>query len=416
MAAKVKWYRGAWWVDVHHEGKRKKKRIGPTADDKRRAQQLAKTVNARVTLDAFGLGSKDEEERPLCCDAELRRWHLSYGATMKPAYRKLTHGLIENHLAPHFGSRDLRELRESDLLEFVRHKLDADLSPRFIRNALSVLRRVCNLLVRDGALQRNPAAGIGELMRRVGRAVAVETEEVQAWAPTEIEGLVASAKAHEPGFAPFLTLLLSTGLRRGEALGLQWADVDFDGRRLSVRRAVTSQGLTTPKSGKARRVVLTGSLASELLDLLGTRRREAMARGWPEVPAWVFCSDSGTAPDPSNIERVWRRVRRKAQKLGVRPLKLHCTRHTWATRALQAGKSVRWVADQLGHADPALTLRVYAHAMREDETDLSFAEFGGPGRPYAALLAEREEAEARKVARSLARREGLEPPTLRFEA
>ncbi len=48
---------------------------------------------------------------------------------------------------------------------------------------------------------------------------------------------------------------------------------------------------------------------------------------------------------------------------------------------MEAGKSVRWVADQLGHADPALTLRVYAHAMREEEPDLSLAEFGGPGRP-----------------------------------
>src|SRR5262245_66562074 len=83
-----------------------------------------------------------------------------------------------------------------------------------------------------------------------------------------------------------------------------------------------------------------------------------------------------------------------AQKLGVRPLKLHCTRHTWATRALQAGKSVRWVADQLGHADPALTLRVYAHAMRDEEVDLSFAELG-PARPYAALLEERETLEQR---------------------
>ena len=52
--------------------------------------------------------------------------------------------------------------------------------------------------------------------------------------------------------------------------------------------------------------------------------------------------------------------------------------------ALQAGKSIRWVADQLGHADPALTLRVYAHAMREEESDLSFANFGSPGRPYTA--------------------------------
>jgi len=77
-------------------------------------------------------------------------------------------------------------------------------------------------------------------------------------------------------------------------------------------------------------------------------------------------------------------VRRRAAKEKVRPLKLHCTRHSWATWALQAGKNVRWVADVLGHADPALTLRVYAHAMRDEETDLSFASFDAPGRPYTA--------------------------------
>ena len=67
-----------------------------------------------------------------------------------------------------------------------------------------------------------------------------------------------------------------------------------------------------------------------------------------EVPPWVFCSETGTAPDPRNVERVWYRVRRRAQKQGVRPLKLHSARHTWATMALQAGKSVRWVAETAG--------------------------------------------------------------------
>jgi len=205
-------------------------------------------------------------------------------------------------------------------------------------------------------------------------------------------------------------------MRRGEALGLLWSDVNFNDCRVAIRRAITSQGLTTPKSGRARRVMLPTSLASELIDLLAERRREALARGWRAVPKWIFCSDVGTAPDPSNVERVWRCVRRRAQKLGVRPLKLHSTRHTWATLALQAGKNIRWVAEQLGHADPALTLRVYAHPMRDEERGLSFAEFGGPGRPYAALLADHDQAEARKHAETLARREGLEPPTLRFEA
>ncbi len=101
-----------------------------------------------------------------------------------------------------------------------------------------------------------------------------------------------------------------------------------------------------------------------------------VAYGWKKVPEWVFCSRVGTALNENNFHRVWDRLRRRAQAFGVRPLKLHCARHTWATLALHAGKSVRWVADQLGHADPALTLRVYAHAMPQQETDLSFAEFG----------------------------------------
>jgi hypothetical protein len=145
---------------------------------------------------------------------------------------------------------------------------------------------------------------------------------------------------------------------------------------ITVRRSITASGLTTPKSGKARRVTMPVGLASELFDLLAARRRETLARGWPEVPAWVFCSEAATAPNPANVDRVWSRVRRHAVKQKVRPFKLHCARHTWATRALQAGKNIRWVADQLGHADPSLTLRVYAHAMPSDETDLSFADFG----------------------------------------
>ena len=62
---------------------------------------------------------------------------------------------------------------------------------------------------------------------------------------------------------------------------------------------------------------------------------------------------------------------------------------TWATHVLGAGKSIKWVADQLGHADPALTLRVYAHAMKEEERDLSFAEFGGTQGHYSAPVSRR---------------------------
>ena len=92
------------------------------------------------------------------CATELHRWHSAYSATMKPSYAVLTRGLIENHLAPYLGERDLREIRETDILDFIRAKREAGLAPMTIRNSLSVLRRVFELLKRDGVVDRNPAS------------------------------------------------------------------------------------------------------------------------------------------------------------------------------------------------------------------------------------------------------------------
>ena len=197
------------------------------------------------------------------------------------------------------------------------------------------------------------------------------------------------AREHEPRFYPALATLFYTGARRGELLGLKWEDIDFEQRRVHVRRAYVKGHLTSPKSGRGRFVAMAPPLASLLVDVLGTRRREALAEGWSQVPEWVFPSQTGGLLDQDNFNRTWRRVRRRAQNLGVRPLRLHCARHTFASLALAAGKSVPWVADQLGHADPALTLRVYAHVIPNEEPDLSFLSFeepgDGSGRLYAAL-------------------------------
>src|SRR5262249_16781620 len=154
--------------------------------------------------------------------------------------------------------------------------------------------------------------------------------------------LLGIAREHNPGFAPFLAVLFATGMRRGEALGLQWVDIDFESRILTIRRAIGNQGQTTPKSGRARRIPMTQSLAQELFDVLAAQREEGLRRGWPEPSHWVFCTESGGPRDPRNVERSWRGVRRVVASKGVRPLKLHAARHTWATLALQAGKSIRW--------------------------------------------------------------------------
>ena len=116
-------------------------------------------------------------------------------------------------------------------------------------------------------------------------------------------------------------------------------------------------------------------------------------------------------------------MRRKARAHGVRPLRLHDARHTFASLALAFGKSVCWVASELGHTDAALTLRVYAHALRKEEEDLSFLDFGGTKR-HPRGTTRQAAVPPRRVVRTtprrakgkMARREGFEPPTLRFEA
>ena len=338
MSAKVRSERGSWWVVTHYEGKRRWKRVGSTKAHKREAEEIAKKINAALALGTFKpVDSRLEPPKPLPCDAELRRWHRTYSPTMKPSYETNTLGLIERHLAPYFGTRDLREIGEEDLLGFIRVKIDEGLAPSTIRNALAALARVLSLATRDGRIPRNPATRLGELMRRVDQRGATEVKQADSWRREEVETLLSVAKEHEPRFAPLLLLLVSTGIRRGEGLGLKWADVDFDRSRISIRRAITRGGITTPKSGKGRAVAMPSGLAEALFDLLAVRREEALRFGWGEIPEWVFPSEAGTPLDERNLSRAWYRVRRKAQKLGVRPLKLHTARHTYASMALASG-------------------------------------------------------------------------------
>jgi len=137
------------------------------------------------------------------------------------------------------------------------------------------------------------------------------------------------------------------------------------------------------------------------------------------VPEFVFCSATGGPLEERTVTRSWQRLRRNAQKEGVRPLRLHDARHTYASLALAAGKSVRWVAAQLGHSNQELTLRVYAHALREEESDLSFLDFGGTrrhprGTKAQAVAGSRKPRPAtpRRGGRMMERETGLEPATL----
>ncbi len=168
-------------------------------------------------------------------------------------------------------------------------------------------------------------------------------------------------------FSALVLTLAYTGLRINEACGLVWADVDLDGSRIHVRKAlVRTKGLgayrSEPKTKNARRTIRVGSIVTERL-----RKLRQMTGAIPHGTAFVFASERGGPLHDSNLLR--RRWHPLLKSLKLDTTGFHILRHTYASVVLQAGLDIGTVSKNLGHASPSITLAVYAHFMpgREQE-------------------------------------------------
>ncbi|MBA4067362.1 MAG: hypothetical protein C0501_27360, partial [Isosphaera sp.] len=174
------------------------------------------------------------------------------------------------------------------------------------------------------------------------------------------------------------------GMRQGELLALSWADVDFDNGLVSVRRSLsqvkTEFIVKEPKSQHSRRTVTLPMFA---LTALQAHRAVALKAGTIAGP--VFCTRNGTYLQRSNVLREFRSLvakanaaeKEKAAGANARPdlvpaaVRFHDLRHTHATALIAAGHSHKAVSRRLGHADVAITLKVYAHLMPDDDAKLA---------------------------------------------
>jgi len=121
--------------------------------------------------------------------------------------------------------------------------------------------------------------------------------------------------------------------------------------------------IETPKNDKIRRVDMSKQLTETLLDLRHARKVEAIKKGWGRIPEWIFITEDGTPIDGSN----WRkRVFNKAiEKAGLRKIRIHDLRHTYASLLIQAGESLAYIRDQLGHHSIKVTVDIYGHLAPE---------------------------------------------------
>lgn len=295
----------------------------------------------------------------------LERWLRDYAAnSVRPSTLASYAIVIRRHIIPAIGSLRLRDLQTGHLQRLYREKLEggrADgkeggLSGRYVAYMHSILHNALDQAVKEGLLPRNPADAARKPRVR-GREIRPLTREEQAV-------FLRGAKDDELFAAWFL--LLATGLRRGELLGLRWGDVDLDGAVLHVRQAVVPLHgravISDVKTDAGRRSV---SLPREAVRILRrhhaaqAERKLALGAAYQDHDL-VFCYADGRPWDPRAFSR---RFERLMKRLGLGGHTLHDLRHTHATRLLEAGVNPKAVQERLGHASVGVTLDVYSHVL-----------------------------------------------------
>ena len=169
-------------------------------------------------------------------------------------------------------------------------------------------------------------------------------------------------EAKETGVFELYYLDLSTGLRRGELLGLKWSDIDLERRTLEVRRQIQRvNGViqeTAPKTHNAYRKIL---LSAEAVGILKEYREQQKVKS-----EYVFSSPTGGIMEPDCARKMLKRV---LQRAGLDELRFHDLRHTFATLALQNGVDVKTLSGILGHYSAGFTLDTYAHVTAQMQED-----------------------------------------------
>ena len=347
------------YVRVNYRGHRKTRVFNST----KAAENYAATVEALLKLgkvvDVFTAPAPPPEPTPAVTFTEAgERWKAVDGAAFKANSMDSYENILRKHILPAFGARAVDSITVADVEGWWGALRARGFSHKHLGNIRAVLAGIFRRAVVSGLLSRNPVDAIKGRLGREDR----EVRQAEYLTEPELHRVLAVAEAREPRSYPLLLTLASTGLRVGEALGLQVGDVDVERGKIYVRRSVRKYRVGSPKSGKARTVDVPASTVAVLCDWVGLVRAEAAVRG--KEAGWLFPSATGGLPQEDRIPRE--ALRHALLAAGIRRrVRLHDLRHTYASLALQRGVPLLTVSRQLGHASIAVTADVYGHLAPE---------------------------------------------------
>lgn len=278
----------------------------------------------------------------------------------KPRLRPRTftdyEALMNRYVRPALGGRRLDQLTAMDIQKLYNDMLEAGLSARTVRYVHAVLHSALDQALKWGMVARN-VTDLVELPRQ-------QKQEMRCLSPEEARRFLEAARGTR--WETLFSLMLTTGLRPGEALGLKWADVDFEKGKLQVQRALVRHGkgwtLEEPKTPRSRRTIPLPK--SILQDLKAHRKRqleEKLKVSDYTDHGFVFAVSNGEPLMERNLVREY--FKPLLEKAGLPNIRLYDLRHTCATLLLSAGENPKIVSERLGHASVTLTLDTYSHVL-----------------------------------------------------
>jgi integrase len=286
-------------------------------------------------------------------------WLPAVEPTLRPSTARKYSDAARLHIVENIGNVRLSKLTPGDIQGLYSNRLAAGLSPTTVHHLHAILHRALDQAVKWGYVMRNVADAVDPPRRN--------KPEMRVWSREEATRVLQVAAGDE--YEALWYLALTTGMRRGELLGLRWSDVDLDARTLSVARTL-SRGKTSrlevgePKTAAGRRRVALPAAAVLRLRRHQTRQKSV----WLEVgPAYadrnlVFATPDGRPIHPNTLARGFTRLVNRAE---VGKIRFHDLRHTSATLLLASGEHPKVVQERLGHASISETLDRYSHVSAD---------------------------------------------------
>ena len=297
--------------------------------------------------------------------------------SVRPATYNSYEQQIRVHIAPALGHFQLAKLAPQNVQRYMNEKMEADsgLSEKTVRYHRTILAVALGQALKWGLVNRNVATLVDP-----PRAKKYEIQQID---PDQARTFLEAIKTDR--LEALFSVALSLGLRRGEALGLRWQDIDFQARTLRVTQSLSRLNkqlvLSEPKTKNSRRTLdLPESLAAKLREHRIHQLEEKMRMGekWTDT-GLVFTTSRGTPIEPRNVNRQLANLLTKAK---LPQFRVHDLRHFCASLLLAQGVPLKAVSDILGHTQISITADLYTHvlpAMKREAVDLMDSLLAGRG-------------------------------------